>query len=645
MGLPEDSDLLYIAREGLKAPLPEPWKPCKTRDGEIYYFNFESGESDWEHPCDRYYKQLYQETKGKRSKTPVVKKKDNSAVVQAPIKKLGSLKMKGLEREPAFDEATVKEDYQNEVSARQKSMLKAELQHEVEQLQRDLLQQSQQESKLMDRQAQMELDRIRREHELQANAAEIAERDKHEVLLSKVVQGFDTQKDLDDLRLRLQRSLDATIQQEQSRIEASSAQATETKREYQEVNDLCEAAQAELTSLRRQRELDRVQAEREVKAKQKEWEERNQRALADFRLQQEAALQAKVAQSSSQGQDDLESQLRKLRQEYEAKYEAEKQAAADDYETEYSLLLRQATAERTELIYDLTHQLSVKKAQQAKDSQAFAEIEAKQRKLALQKALSDQLDTEKARLRQEFEAEYSALRQFSTPVKLSHDSLGDTVRELKSDLEELRTVLGERAEQVRKVKHEIRRINAELTSLESVPDSPAEFSAVINQEESRLSKLEAEVSELKQIVRTTSAKQVRPKTAPRAALNKWEKNLIEERDDLNAMKLSIEHEKQRFQRERKNFQLQPSVQKKVELSILKKVIDRQSFRIQERMRSIQSAEKWVDLHKQELEGIEDVTQGPLELSGELSPIDLEDVMDDTFSAKRPSTAKRYELFK
>ncbi len=49
-----DADLLYIAREGLKAPLPENWKPCKTADTEeIYYFNFVSGESTWDHPCDQ----------------------------------------------------------------------------------------------------------------------------------------------------------------------------------------------------------------------------------------------------------------------------------------------------------------------------------------------------------------------------------------------------------------------------------------------------------------------------------------------------------------------------------------------------------------------------------------------------------------
>lgn len=62
----EDHDLFWIAKEGLKAPLPEPWKPCKTAKKEIYYFNFQTGESIWEHPCDQHYKQLYLEEKGKK---------------------------------------------------------------------------------------------------------------------------------------------------------------------------------------------------------------------------------------------------------------------------------------------------------------------------------------------------------------------------------------------------------------------------------------------------------------------------------------------------------------------------------------------------------------------------------------------------
>ena len=59
MDIEKEKDLFWIAREGLKAPLPENWKPCKTGDEEIYYFNFASGESVWDHPCDEYYRKVY----------------------------------------------------------------------------------------------------------------------------------------------------------------------------------------------------------------------------------------------------------------------------------------------------------------------------------------------------------------------------------------------------------------------------------------------------------------------------------------------------------------------------------------------------------------------------------------------------------
>ena len=55
----EDKHLFWVAREGLKAPLPSEWKPCQSPDGELYYFNFSNGESVWDHPCDEYYRARY----------------------------------------------------------------------------------------------------------------------------------------------------------------------------------------------------------------------------------------------------------------------------------------------------------------------------------------------------------------------------------------------------------------------------------------------------------------------------------------------------------------------------------------------------------------------------------------------------------
>ena len=54
-----------IARKGLVTPLPEGWKPCAAPSGELYYFNFGTGESVWEHPGDEYYRALLQNEREK----------------------------------------------------------------------------------------------------------------------------------------------------------------------------------------------------------------------------------------------------------------------------------------------------------------------------------------------------------------------------------------------------------------------------------------------------------------------------------------------------------------------------------------------------------------------------------------------------
>lgn len=49
---------MWIALSGVMAPLPKGWKPVLDSQGELYYFNFETGESIWDHPCDEDYKKL-----------------------------------------------------------------------------------------------------------------------------------------------------------------------------------------------------------------------------------------------------------------------------------------------------------------------------------------------------------------------------------------------------------------------------------------------------------------------------------------------------------------------------------------------------------------------------------------------------------
>ena len=81
LSLSSDTDLIWIARQGIKEPLPQEWKPIQDVSGDIYYFNFENGQSMWDHPCDEYYRGLYlQEKKKKKDRRSRDKSKSNNSV-------------------------------------------------------------------------------------------------------------------------------------------------------------------------------------------------------------------------------------------------------------------------------------------------------------------------------------------------------------------------------------------------------------------------------------------------------------------------------------------------------------------------------------------------------------------------------------
>ena len=58
-----DQHLLWIARNGLRKPMPKEWKAIKSRDNRIYYFNTSTGKSQWEHPIDQECRRIYEQEK------------------------------------------------------------------------------------------------------------------------------------------------------------------------------------------------------------------------------------------------------------------------------------------------------------------------------------------------------------------------------------------------------------------------------------------------------------------------------------------------------------------------------------------------------------------------------------------------------
>ncbi|XP_021526849.2 centrosomal protein of 164 kDa isoform X4 [Aotus nancymaae] len=72
----KEPELMWLAREGIVAPLPVEWKPCQNVTGDIYYFNFANGQSMWDHPCDEHYRNLVIQERAKLSTSGAIKKKE-----------------------------------------------------------------------------------------------------------------------------------------------------------------------------------------------------------------------------------------------------------------------------------------------------------------------------------------------------------------------------------------------------------------------------------------------------------------------------------------------------------------------------------------------------------------------------------------
>ena len=70
MTFPDDDDLRWLCREGLRTPIPSPWKCFRSlKTDEIFYWNDKTEESQWDHPCDESIRKRYRAEKKKRNAT------------------------------------------------------------------------------------------------------------------------------------------------------------------------------------------------------------------------------------------------------------------------------------------------------------------------------------------------------------------------------------------------------------------------------------------------------------------------------------------------------------------------------------------------------------------------------------------------
>eukprot|EP00741_Cyanophora_paradoxa_P007754 tig00001206_g7502.t1 len=82
-----DIQLLYIAEEAYKAPLPPSWTAHRDRDGHLYFYNVTTDASQYEHPADALYMLKLQNERAKRQKLREIAEQKKRAIFDAQMKK------------------------------------------------------------------------------------------------------------------------------------------------------------------------------------------------------------------------------------------------------------------------------------------------------------------------------------------------------------------------------------------------------------------------------------------------------------------------------------------------------------------------------------------------------------------------------
>ena len=341
MEFPEDDEFLYIAKEGLKAPLPEPWKPCQTKTGDIYFFNFDTGESVWEHPCDTYYKDLFIEAKNKkktvikrpplqetkeRSKKPIIALPKSVSPVTFEKKRDLLSEMIQLEKDFKEKKNTLKEKLENELNTQLKDIS----------LQRDI------EIKLfkeqLEKESKKKLNQLLKELE---NVDEVEKKNFVNNLNGKFLKiKNDNEKLFETERKKIQEKIDneiSTFDKEQvsimkKKIESEKSSLENEKKFFsKELEERKELYERQKTSnLMLQEELKQEFVREESKLRKN-----NEKYLDEYKRDQEHEVQkAVVSARNRKAQSTLQEKIRELKEEYKVKEEVEKRNAIREYEDE-----------------------------------------------------------------------------------------------------------------------------------------------------------------------------------------------------------------------------------------------------------------------------------------------------------------------
>ncbi|CAJ1401852.1 unnamed protein product [Effrenium voratum] len=287
MDVEKDKDLMWIARAGLKVPLPPPWKPCTTgEESEVFYFNFETGESVWDHPCDEFHRLLYKKERAKKEQCGDLEKQLEA--------KSANQQLEVADQANVLQEKLTQSQQDLERSRAKVASLEASLMSEVEasnKLQTKLSESQSDLAKASGNAAQIE--ELRRELDERVRELE-------EVRRSIATERCASVEELQKLKTQLEEEQRSSAKATAGYEEAAH-ELTTLKAKVAEERDLCEANKEEAVAAASAQEMKRVQALLD-KQRQSAEEERG-------RLQDELSKGKDVYQQAQAEIEDLKKQL------------------------------------------------------------------------------------------------------------------------------------------------------------------------------------------------------------------------------------------------------------------------------------------------------------------------------------------------
>ena len=639
--LPEDNDLMYLAREGIKARLPKEWKPCQTRGEEIYYFNFETGESVWEHPCDTIYKKKIKDAKTAKKNRH---EKNKVKPLQQNKKVSSNLSFSPVQEQPESTEFTKRKKEIEEEMRKFSEQLKKEYSEKV------IFMQKQDQKLTVDRETEEIKEKMRKiavekdETALKANRLKL---DQLKTAIRKQLEKEESetiskqQKKLAEKVEEVKQSFNKVLEEEKykivQRINKDSEEALKISRRTAEQE--IEALNKDLEFYRKKHQLELDETEELKQRHLKRMEKLSLDLNLEFekekkKVERDTEQQIKVARQEENGEisvedrsllynleKELSTNLNKeifaIRSDYSEKVLKEKEKVSEQarhksekFKLDNSMLIKEELSTKE---YDLKSQLKdfIKEYQLKKESDVENILYEHEQKLKhsleqeeQQLELRTKLGSNKGEDERKFILE-NQIRNYQREIANYEHQLyvkSNEINKLKDEETKLRT-------EIKRAEIETEDLNGQEGVIEKVviadlekqiQDRENELKKYSEGNEDRVMQLERQVSDLKNIL----YKQ-RFAGGDRDEADKIKISLVAEKEELKNMQNMLKQDREKWNREMKEYKANPSERKRQELYNIKRIIEKNIQRHNLRVKELKQAEDMLNLNHYEAERSED----------------------------------------